>query len=236
MKNKQYTECYIAFLDMLGFKKLIEKSSCEIILSIFEQIKKPYESALILGNETLVDQETIDALKIKVMSDSICFYIDKSMPNALLTLLLSCIAFQFHLLKFQDPILLRGAVVRGELYAFDDIMFGPGLTKAYLMEEHNAKFPRIIVTNEVLEDAREANKSNKRVLNSLDTKVLFRDFDAFYTLNIAHVLMAWDKDKKIYNSLMNRITQTLNFTTDESIREKHLYLEKVIREHYICKG
>lgn len=236
MEDKQYTECYIAFLDMLGFKKMIERSSCETILSIFNQIKKPYENALALGNEILVNQETMDALKIKVMSDSICFYINTSMPNALLTLLLSCYAFQFRLLEFPDSILLRGAIVRGELYAFGDIMFGPGLTKAYLMEEHNAKFPRIIVTNEVLDDARKANKSNKRVLNSLDTKILFRDFDAFYTLNLAHILISWDKDKKLYNNFMKQITQTLNSTTDESIREKYVYLEKTLREHYTFKG
>lgn len=235
MGNRQYREYYIAFLDMLGFKKIIEISSCERILSIFDQIKKPYESALMLDNKILADQETVNALKIKVMSDSICFYVDTSMPNALLTLLLSCHAFQFNLLEFPEPVLLRGAIVRGKLYALNDIMFGPGLTKAYLMEEHNAKFPRIIITDEVLDDARTANQSNKRVLNALDTKILFHDFDAFYTLNIARALMAWDKDKKLYHNLMDRITKTLNSTTDESVREKHLYLERVIREHYTAE-
>ena len=35
-----YTTCYIAFLDLLGFKKIIESKQCEEIVQIFSEIKK----------------------------------------------------------------------------------------------------------------------------------------------------------------------------------------------------
>ena len=236
MKKKQYTECYIAFLDMLGFKKMIEEKNSEEILSIFNKIKKPYQGAYTLGNGTRIDEETIDALKIKVMSDSICFYIDVLKPNALLNILISCLAFQFSLLDLSEPILLRGAIVRGKLYAADDILFGPGLTQAYLMEEYNAKYPRIIITNDVLDHARQDNASDDTLLKGIDTQITFRDFDAFYTLNFVQALEVWDKDKKIYNRLTKRISYVLDSTMDESIREKYLYLEKVLKKHYLVDG
>lgn len=236
MENKQYTECYIAFLDMLGFKKMIEKKGAEEILSIFERIDKPYKSILELGGRGLISAETVDALKIKVMSDSICFYIDASKQNALLHILVSCAAFQYNLLDLSEPILLRGAIVRGKLYAENDILFGPGLTQAYLMEEYNAKYPRIIITNDVLDYARRENASDHRTLEEIDREIVFRDFDAFYTLNVIQALMAWDKDRRIINRLAERIVCVLNSTIDESIREKHLYLERTLKEHYFVDG
>lgn len=232
MENKQYTECYIAFLDILGFKKMIGSISCEEILSIFKRIRKPFEGILTFHTETLIPQETMDSLKMKVMSDSICFHIDATMPNALLSMLISCVAFQFNLLALSEPVLLRGAVVRGQLYAMDDVMFGPGLTQAYLMEECNAKFPRIILTNEVLEYVRQDNPSNKRLLKGLNRGLVFRDTDAFYTLNFVRAFVAWDKEKKVYKNVRRRITEILNSTMDESVREKYLYLEKKIADYY----
>lgn len=72
---------------MLGFKKLIEDSSCEEIAEIFAKLsnKRPLK-AVYLGNRNIISENTANALDMKVMSDSICFYIDVSAPDALLCL------------------------------------------------------------------------------------------------------------------------------------------------------
>ena len=65
-------------------------------------------------------------------------------------LLVSCSIFQYKLIQLSSPVLLRGAIVLGDIYAEGDITFGPGMTQTYLMEENNAKYPRIILTKETL--------------------------------------------------------------------------------------
>lgn len=227
MENREYRECYIAFLDMLGFKKLIGQSECEEICAIFDKIEPPRINVF-QGDRPAVPENTLLALKMKVMSDSICFYIDVNYTNSLLALIISCLTFQAKLLESPKPIFVRGAIVRGRMFAKDDVIFGPGLTQAYLLEERNAKYPRIILTNEVLEHARQGNDS---LLHAINDDWTYRDFDAFYALNPMKLFLFVNRSKKTRENLSKMIQKVLDTTLDESIREKYLYLERVLAEH-----
>lgn len=225
MENAEYVECYIAFLDMLGFKKLINDSSCDEIAGIFARFsnRKPLKAAY-AGDKKIISENTADALKMKVMSDSICFYIDVNVTNALLCIIGSCMMFQYDLHQNDIPIFLRGAIVRGKLYAKDDIVFGPGLTQAYLLEENNAKYPRIILTKETLQSVKIRKEYNLDDYVSILRSVAFRDDDAFYAVDCTKLLLSGDQT--ILESVQKRINQMLDTTVDSSIREKYLYLEK----------
>ena len=113
--ENQYTNCYIAFLDLLGFKKRIKESSCEDILRIFSEMKNPLKK-IYIGKENkahlLPGPESINT---KVMSDSICFWINATAPNALYSLLSCCAIFQAKL----DRLLLfqKFSAAPGGLYA-----------------------------------------------------------------------------------------------------------------------
>ena len=39
----EYTQYYLAFLDLLGFKEIVKNRSCSEIVNIFEEIKKPID-------------------------------------------------------------------------------------------------------------------------------------------------------------------------------------------------
>lgn len=225
MEMVEYEECYIAFLDMLGFKNLINDSSCDEIAGIFEKFsnKRPLKAAY-LGNKNIISENTADALKVKVMSDSICFYIDVNVTNALLCIIMSCINFQHELYQNDIPIFLRGAIVRGHLYAKKDIIFGPGLTQAYLLEENNAKYPRIILTKETLQSVKIRKEYNLNDYVSIFRSVVFRDDDAFYAADCTRILLG--SDQTIREKVEKRIEHMLDTTVDSSIREKYLYLEK----------
>lgn len=225
MEKAKYEECYIAFLDMLGFKKLINDSSCDEIAEIFAKFsnRKPLKSVY-LGNENIISENTADALKMKVMSDSICFYIDVDVTNALLCIIMSCISFQYELFQNDIPIFLRGAIVRGHLYAKKDVIFGPGLTQAYLLEENNAKYPRIILTKETLQSVKIRKEYNLNDYVSIFRSVVFRDDDAFYAADCIRILLSGDQ--RIRENVEKRIEHMLDTTVDSSIREKYLYWEK----------
>ena len=110
----------------------------------------------------------------------------------------------------------------GELFAFGDITYGPGLTNAYLLEEKSAKYPRIIMTGDIVERAfKETTPNCQQILS----KLLNRDFDAFYMLNYFDLLSADGDNKQSTQIFYEHIEKVLNSEIDPSIREKYLYLE-----------
>lgn len=223
METNKYTECYIAFLDMLGFKNLVKKSACNDIREIFNVFKRMPISAVYFRGKYIISQNTTEALRMKVMSDSICLYIDVKTPNALLCILASCVEIQYDLLNCETPIFLRGAITRGDIYAEKDVTFGPGLTEAYLMEANNAKYPRIILTKEMLKYIECNNYEEEYVLKT----IVFRDFDAFYAVNYFKLIYS---NKVTFGSILDKINYVLDTTTDNSIREKYLYIERKLRQ------
>ena len=48
--------------------------------------------------------------------------------------------------------LTRGAIVVGDLYHRDNIIFGPALVEAHTIESREAFYPRVIVSRTALED------------------------------------------------------------------------------------
>lgn len=123
---------------------------------------------------------------------------------------------------------MRGAIVRGHLYAHNDIIFGPGLTQDYLLEENNAKYPRIIFTRETLQFTDNRNENNNVDYASILKAVVFRDEDALYAADCIRILLCGDQ--AIRENVENRIKQMLDTTVDSSIRDKYLYLEKKLQQ------
>lgn len=224
MDDVQYTQYYVAFLDILGFKNLISNSqfSCRDIYKIyeaFEPIQKVY-----YGKEY---GETQD-IKIKIMSDSICLYIEADKSNSLRSLVSFCVAFQYDLLTISPTIFVRGGITFGDMYINDDIIFGPALTEAYLLEEKNAKVPRIIIRKETLDYGKKSSddESQKILMNCT-----FRDDDAFYTLDYFKLLFHKPGNEKIRRQVEETVSRFLDTVVDESIRQKYLYVEKHIRKY-----
>lgn len=225
MEQGGYKNYYIAFLDVLGFKNLVnnKENSCKKILDIYENFKNPV-TGLYIGEENESPQpvDSIKDVNIKVMSDSICFYIDASVPNALLCLLACCGSFQCKLLSLSPPILIRGAITVGEMYAEGDTTFGPALTEAYLMEEKSAKYPRIIITKQLVDQG--ASRLPDYVVKGIYDVFLFRDDDGFYSVNFLGII-----DEESLYRLKTYVSEILDSTTDSSIREKHLYLDEILK-------
>lgn len=235
--EKIYTRCFIAFLDILGFKQFIHNAQCKEVLAVFRDIRNPLIASYI-GDENGVAQEILAAKKIKtkVMSDSICFYIDAEEPDALNCLIHCCGIFQAKLLKRKHPILTRGAIVLGDIYNDGDITFGPGLSKGYLMEENNAKYPRIILTTETIAEGEKLASSPR--LRELLWMGVSCDSDQFYYVNSLDTLFLMEPQVEgdtmldRYQKLMKHTGAVLGSTTDSSVREKYVYLQDKVNLHY----
>lgn len=223
--NKQkYETYYIAFLDMLGFKRLVnDEAKFDYIMQIFEKVNHSFkiESALgdESGNQIPSDKEYI--INTKIISDSICLYINADEEHNLLLLLFACSIIQWELANFETPILLRGGVVKGKLYSDGNIIFGPGITKAYLLEEQNAKFPRIIMTNDILMPFRTPESQFGKT--TID-RFLFRDFDGFYVVDYFSRINFFRPELNLKDRLLRYSESILDTETETSVREKYLYI------------
>lgn len=232
MNSNEYTRCFIAFIDILGFKEKIKSDDCQDILNIYSDIKNPLVKAYIYdenGNPQLI--EAVNDIKTKIMSDSICFYLEADKPDALFVLCACCSLFQAKLLKRSGPILLRGAIVEGDLFADGDITFGPGLTNAYLLEEKNAKTPRIIMTKQTFTQGKNI-LSRPNIAGGLDDFV-FCDSDEYYVINCYRTLRGMnDHSNGSTSELEKHIEYILASTEDESVRGKYLYLKNNLKKYY----
>lgn len=234
----EYKDCYVAFFDVLGFKNLLTKVSCDEILALFEKAKqvgywthRTESDGLTSTNKEnatpIVDPNEIN---IKIMSDSICIFIEAQVPNALLGLISTCTSYQANMLALPKPVLLRGGISRGDLYYDGNIIFGGGLTAAYLLESKNAKFPRVILTKRLFDDCNYDDEKLKDFARSM----LIDDFDAFYSLNYFMEfcwLSATSRQEEIEN-VHKHIQSVLAETTDESVRAKYLYLNDKFQYYY----
>lgn len=221
MDDIQYTQYYIAFLDILGFKNLVNSSrTCEKIVHIYDFAQYRYETFFKSMDDVAKN------IKMKIMSDSICLYIRADFPNALLYLMIYCVTFQCDLLH-SEGLPLRGGITYGDMYVENDIIFGPALTEAYLLEEHNAKVPRIIIRKQTIDEGtREMAKENL----DLVWKTVFRDDDAFYTLDY-FLFLVFGRNNKALDQVKAVISNQLDTTIDDSIRQKYLYIEKNINRY-----
>ena len=209
--DKNYKKCYIAFLDLLGFKKLIIEENIDFLLQIFEKIKYSYA----IAHQNLCNNEVLyRKINTKIISDSICLYIDASDTFNLILLIFTCTNIQWELLNLKVPIFVRGGIVKGDIYAEDDIIFGEGIINSYLLEEYNAKYPRIIMTSDILKPL-----DNK----DLDGLV-FRDFDGYYVADYFSRVLNYKKEIGLYEKIMTFSNNIIETITDVSLREKYNYV------------
>ena len=73
--------------------------------------------------------------------------------------------------------LIRGAVVKGHLYHDNLSVFGDALVRAYVMESTVARFPRIVLSRDVVDDYRSVDHSNDEdIYDSFTNPTMARTF------------------------------------------------------------
>lgn len=147
-----YKEGYVAFLDILGFKKLVFSSK--------DEDKEKIERYLGIVDSAIEYLKNIDAkiiidLGYIVVSDSIILSVPFGQNEEdnikILRHLCVAIALIQRTLAIKD-IWLRGAISYGNTY-FDsnkNQIIGDGYINAYLLEESLAKYPRVILDNKII--------------------------------------------------------------------------------------
>ena len=152
--DPDYEECIVTFIDILGFRDLLNKQSAgEIreILHIFRRHAKPYDDGEPKDSR---ERRVMSQVRMEVVSDAVVrartIHTDYR-DGALFQEIHDLVFIQS--LCLNQGILLRGALTIDYIHVGRDLegpLFGPGLVNAYLMEEREAVHPRIIVDEAVM--------------------------------------------------------------------------------------
>jgi len=223
----EYTQYYLAYLDLLGFKEIVKNRTCSEIVDIFEEINTQY----VIGKSDLDNGISIPVIPSEhimyyIMSDSICIYIRDDIEFALPVLLGLCLGFQLRMLSFSTPVLVRGSIAHGGLYSDRRVLFGPALVEAYQREDKLARYPRIIIPKHLIDDHEE-----KIIHTFAASGFLYMEQDGFYVINYLAFLCGQKFREHDRDNLMQYVKDTLKRVIDPSIREKYLYLEGNLNYH-----
>jgi len=204
-----YQKAIVTFIDILGFRDLINKSEWGAVLKALNKIEES-TSPVSLNDE----QETDDRAQVVSFSDSIVRVrkieteANINYPMGLLFQeLISLVHAQGELIDFD--IIIRGGVSIGEIFISENRVFGPGVIKAYDLENKYAKYPRIILDPELISEYKN-NKLLKAKWHSIDEEseilidLLKQGDDGMWFVNYAKAIETELDDIDMYPIFLKR--------------------------------
>ena len=208
MENKiNCEEYYVAFLDLLGCRSIIEKDTQDENLNNIYRIYKSWLG--IFGN-----YGSFKSIQVKIFSDNIVLAIKCKNSNAIELLLevVSCLVQHFLECGYK----VRGGITKGKLYIDNVLVWGKALVDAYELESEGAETPRIVIDKNLLVDISERTKSLMipRDKDYKDYHVL--DYLKGYGTNADQQLM-------MISTALERVEKELESLKEPKIKKKNIY-------------
>jgi hypothetical protein len=160
---RSFEERFLAFVDILGFRSIVSRmqEDAGLFSTVRDSLKtidkqardfRDYRVARKQSHQSLLAKGKVPLtspphLQMTAFSD--CYVISETSPAW--HVLAGVQALGANLIT--QGILCRGAVVKGPAYHRDRVLFGPAVIEAYELESQVAKYPRILVTEEVRKEA-----------------------------------------------------------------------------------
>jgi hypothetical protein len=161
----QYEERYCAFVDILGFRALIQRLrdgriDPQKLKNLLSKMHNPPHSK----------RQEFASSDFRALSISDAVALSTNTTGVGLGHLLFVLEELTTDLLFEGGFLLRGAIVKGNLYHDSQVVFGEALVEAYRLESEVVRYPRIMVTRNVVRDATRywGNASDQRIKHSDD--------------------------------------------------------------------
>ena len=218
MKTKEvYEQRVVAFIDILGFKSLVNKSDSDNIFTKATSIETIMSAFDILREEKL----DYERKQVSLFSDSLI--ISYPLDTDYLTFLLMDLSrMSWDLIK--KGIFIRGGIAIGNLYHSDDVVFGKALNDAYYLESECAIFPRIILTEETYE-------SLEKTVTYKETRLMFylvKDIDGFYYFDMLSAVKDEFESEDSYLLFLKGIKDLIADNPDQEnlkLKQKYEWLQ-----------
>jgi len=227
-----YRTAVITFVDILGFKDIIAKSS-------FETVQKKLKTVRRLSGADPASTGEDGEAKIIQFSDSIIRVrpldskANKSARYGLLFFeLLDLVHMQGELIN--HGICMRGGVSLGDVHFEEGTLYGPGFVRAYELESIYAKYPRIVIDPKLIEHIRKDQRLSSKH-NSLQEEIdhirknIHQDSDGIYFVDYLRSFPGeMDQQENISVFLQNHknliVTNSAKLDTLNPISAKYLWM------------
>lgn len=212
----KYEERYIALLDIMGFSELVYD---ETYNSTFVGI---LGSTFTLPQQKIAEGSPFSRVKTAIISDTLVISAPKNVPTALKDILLVVNSIFTSFLN--EGIVIRGGISCGKLFHQDNIVFGPAMVEAHLLEQNVAKYPRVILSPNTQIDFFGGDAGVFYSFIQDEDDIPFLDL---YSELIVHAYEYDDNHgPNMVRSLVSKYLD--NPSTSERIRQKYLW----VREHF----
>jgi hypothetical protein len=141
---EEYEERYVAFLDLLGFKRQVEIAESD------PTERSKLGEILVLVRDTLGENPYL-GFRRNYFSDCIVLSVKRT-PEGLWEMFQAISALTCNLLQYD--VLVRGGLTAGGAHHSRDFVYGTAVSRAVLIESDVAKNPMTLLSQEVLDDAR----------------------------------------------------------------------------------
>ncbi|MBA7651442.1 hypothetical protein ES703_59261 [subsurface metagenome] len=204
MEEIKYSNKVFAFLDILGFERIVNQSKSNPglisrIANMLARSKRIAES--ILNAKLTVLQVNSKEYMYRAFSDTSVISGPYTSHDDM-SFLSMWVMFYQYLMWNVERTFVRGAIVYGDIYHDQDVVFGPALIDAYHLETSKASWPRVLV--------------NKSLLNKITETERARDFYEF---------LRQDDDSLVYLDYLREIFHLRLFAQSKKItgeRERDL--------------
>jgi hypothetical protein len=155
---EEYTDCMIAFIDILGFDSKVRNMKSR---EDFSKVGKILFSLKETEKRINTNRDLFKNLTITAVSDSIIITMPYQDPICATAIISMAHMLQYDSIATSFETLLRGYLTRGYVYHKDNIIFGEGYSKAYQKEKEIGHAPRIVIDPKIIEDGKKKSFNYK---------------------------------------------------------------------------
>ena len=142
--HQDYEDRIVAFVDILGFKDLVDssKDDVKVLRNITSALSTLYEWIWQWEadgvDSSFAFTQFSDSVVLSALADT------QDSFEMLLQLMLGIVD-----IAYSNGIIVRGGISRGKLIHDREMVVGPAMVDAYLLENTIAKYPRIVISEEL---------------------------------------------------------------------------------------
>lgn len=182
-----FRRSFCAYIDILGFSEKIVANDLSFFSTYLNTLDK--ELKYIDQTHDLSGKEGFKSFELKIFTDNFVFghpWYDEFGESELGNIfdVLSHIQLTFT----KSNIFVRGAVSVSDLYMDENIVLGPAIIESYKLETEKALYPRIILSNEVVEIVKKHINYYAEHNHSPQSKEYLVDIDGHYFINYLFTL------------------------------------------------
>lgn len=177
MSRNRFQSRFIAFVDILGFSEIVNRMASDgglfaTMRDALEILDTQSQEFQRYRRERRTKHLSKTSLQMTAFSD--CYVLSEVDSAWRVLAAVQALGSRF----LAEGILTRGGVVKAQAYHNKRVLFGPGIVEAYRLESEVAKYPRILVSEDVRKEiwAYHEDRWNKELLK--------RDVDGCWFVNL----------------------------------------------------